>query len=227
MKLIGVAIRRPHTLRSRPALAGCLAIALLSTLGLSAVALGADASVPANLDSHLQRWVEQSMLNGTANTPRAFSIPLRTPQMMGIPGRFDAQGRALVQIHLDGTQSMQAVENALRSQQIQILAKNNLYRHGVFAGYLTAAQVEAAAKTAGVRSVRLEGVPHANVGAVTSEGTVVLKTDLVNKEGFKGDGITVGVLSDSFNTALLNVQNPPFTTAADDVASGDLPVVNV
>src|SRR5262249_50141426 len=49
----------------------------------------------------------------------------------------------------------------------------------------------------------------------------------VNKEGFKGDGITVGVLSDSFNTALENVQSPPATTAADDVASGDLPVVNV
>src|SRR5258708_2051896 len=39
--------------------------------------------------------------------------------------------------------------------------------------------------------------------------------------------VTVGVLSDSFNTAYLNVQSPPATTAAQDVSTGDLPVVNV
>jgi len=69
----------------------------------------------------------------------------------------------------------------------------------------------------------MEGKPHANVGAVTSEGAVVLKTDLVNKRGIKGDGITVGVLSDSFNTAYLNVQSPPATTAAQDVSTGRPP----
>ena len=51
----------------------------------------------------------------------------------------------------------------------------------------------------------------------------MLRTDQVNKLGFKGDGITVGVLSDSFNTAYLNTQNPPATTAQQDVATGDLP----
>lgn len=122
---------------------------------------------------------------------------------------------------------MEAVEHALNAQQIKIQAKNATYRHGIMAAYLTPAQVEVAARLAGVRAVVLEGKPHANVGKVTSEGTVVLKTKLVNKLGIKGDGITVGVLSDSFNTALLNVQNPPFTTAAQDVKTGDLPVVNV
>jgi hypothetical protein len=133
----------------------------------------------------------------------------------------------LVHIHLDGTQSIEAVEHALNAQQIKIQAKNATYRHGIMAAYLTPAQVEIAARLAGVRAVVLEGKPHANVGAVTSEGTVVLKTKLVNKLGIKGDGITVGVLSDSFNTAQLNVQNPPVTTAAQDVKTGDLPVVNV
>jgi hypothetical protein len=72
----------------------------------------------------------------------------------------------------------------------------------------------------------MEGKPHAHFGAVTSEG-VVLRTNLVNKLGIKGDGITVGVLSDSFNTASLKVQSPPATTAEQDVKTGDLPVVNV
>jgi hypothetical protein len=87
------------------------------------------------------------------------------------------------------------------------------------AAYLTPAQ-------AGVRAVTMEGKPHAHFGAVTSEG-VVLRTNSVNKLGINGDGITVGVLSDSFNTASLKVQSPPATTAEQDVKTGDLPVVNV
>ena len=104
---------------------------------------------------------------------------------------------------------MEAVEHALNSQQIKIQAKNATYRHGIMAAYLTPAQVQVAARLAGVRAVVLEGKPRANVGAVTSEGVVVFKTDKVNKLGIKGDGITVGVLSDSFNTAYLNVQIIP------------------
>ena len=57
--------------------------------------------------------------------------------------------------------------------------------------------------------------------------TNLVNKSLVNKSGIKGDGITVGVLSDSFNTAQLNVQSPPATTAEQDVKTGDLPVVNV
>jgi hypothetical protein len=149
------------------------------------------------------------------------------PDIRDIPGRFDASSLVLVHIHLNGTQSIEAVEHALSSQHIQVQAKNATYRHGVMAAYLTPAQVEASARLAGVRAVTMEGKPHANVGAVTSEGAVVLKTNLVNKRGMKGDGITIGVLSDSFNTAQLNVQNPPATTAEQDLSTGDLPAVNV
>ena len=39
-----------------------------------------------------------------------------------------------------------------------------------------------------------------HVGAATSEGTVVLKTNRVNTElGLRGEGITVGAISDSFD----------------------------
>ena len=205
---------------------GCLVVSVLWLVGPPS-AVAADLSVPANVDSHLQRLLERWNSTATSSTnvaPQTVATPLDTRD---IPGRFDASGRVLVHIHLDGTQSMEAVEHALNAQQIKIQAKNATYRHGIMAAYLTPAQVEVAARLAGVRAVVLEGKPHANVGKVTSEGTVVLKTKLVNKLGIKGDGITVGVLSDSFNTALLNVQNPPFTTAAQDVKTGDLPVVNV
>ena len=204
---------------------GCLLVAVLWLAGAPS-AVAADTSVPANVDSHLQRLIQRWKSTATPSTNVAPQT-LATPLAQDIPGRFDASGRVVVHIHLDGTQSIEAVEQALNAQQIKIQAKNATYRHGIMAAYLTPAQVEVAARLAGVRAVVLEGKPHANVGAVTSEGTVVLKTKLVNKLGIKGDGITVGVLSDSFNTAQLNVQFPPVTTAAQDVKTGDLPVVNV
>jgi hypothetical protein len=52
-------------------------------------------------------------------------------------------------------------------------------------------------------------------GSVTSEGVFAMEVDKVlEKFGFKGFGVTVGVLSDSFNA---------LGGAQDDIASGDLP----
>ena len=200
---------------------GCLLFGALWLISLSTT-LAADPSVPANVDSHLQRLIQRAR-----NAATSHAAPQTQVDTTDIPGRFDAQGRVLVDIHLDGTQRIDVVEHALHSHQIRVQAKNATFHHGVIAAYVTPGQAETAARMPGVRAVVMEGKPHANVGKVTSEGTVVLKTDLVNKRGIKGDGITVGVLSDSFNTALLNVQSPPFTTAPDDVRTGDLPVVNV
>ncbi len=224
----------PHwplrTLASATAVSfGCLLFGALWLINLSPT-LAADPTVPTNVDSHLQRLIQRAKNAAKPNTnlaPQTFATPLSLADTRDIPGRFDTNGRVLVHIHLDGTQSIEALERALNSQNIKIQAKNATYRHGIMSAYFTPAQVEATARLAGVRAVTMEGKPHANVGAVTSEGAVVLKTDLVNKRGIKGDGITVGVLSDSFNTAYLNVQSPPATTAAQDVSTGDLPVVNV
>ena len=183
-----------------------------------------------NIDSHLQCLIERVKNSAAPQTniaPHALATPRDSSRRKGSPGRFDSTGRVLVHIHLDGTQTMEAVERLLGSFRINVLAKNASYRNGIMAAYLTPEEVKTAAQLAGIRAITMEGKPHTNVGAVTSEGTVVLKTDQVNKLGIKGDGITVGVLSDSFNTAQLNVSSPPATTAADDVRTGDLPVVNV
>jgi hypothetical protein len=222
----------PHWLLRTSAFAtavsfGCLLFGALWLISLSNT-LAADPSVPVNVDSHLQRLIQRAKNATKPNlAPQTFATPQAQLDTTDIPGRFDTQGRVLVHIHLDGTQSIDALERVLNSRNIKIQAKNATYRHGIMAAYLTPAQVEASANLAGVRAITMEGKPHANVGAVTSEGAVVLKTDLVNKRGIKGDGITVGVLSDSFNTAQLNVQSPPATTAEQDVKTGDLPVVKI
>ena len=52
-------------------------------------------------------------------------------------------------------------------------------------------------------------------GSVTSEGVLAMEVDKVLENlGFNGSGVTVGVLSDSFNA---------LGGAQDDIASGDLP----
>ncbi len=64
--------------------------------------------------------------------------------------------------------------------------------------------------------------PRTSVGSVTSEATYKLESDRVNNAlptGYNGSGLTIGVLSDSYNS---------LGGAAADVASGDLPAgVNV
>jgi hypothetical protein len=68
--------------------------------------------------------------------------------------------------------------------------------------------------------MKLVATPQKNIGAVTSQGARVMRSDTANINGFLGTGITVGVLSDSYNTS----PNPSFTPirAANDIATGDL-----
>lgn len=60
-------------------------------------------------------------------------------------------------------------------------------------------------------------------GAAISEGLTQLRVDEARQAfELRGSGLTVGVLSDSYNTARLGSE-PPATEAQDDVLSGDLP----
>ncbi|EDX73882.1 peptidase families S8 and S53 domain protein [Coleofasciculus chthonoplastes PCC 7420] len=57
--------------------------------------------------------------------------------------------------------------------------------------------------------------PITNVGKTTSQANVALRADIAREQfGVDGTGVTIGVLSDSFNFS---------GTAAEDVANGDLP----
>ena len=65
--------------------------------------------------------------------------------------------------------------------------------------------------------------PISNVGAVTSQADFVHEADRVRAalpEGFDGTGVTIGVLSDSYDVSGIG-------SAAEDIASGDLPAEGV
>lgn len=94
-------------------------------------------------------------------------------------------------------------------------------RYGaVVSGWLPIGMVKKAVALDSLKSVSASWRPLTNAGLVTSEGDRAMRADLARSNwGVQGTGITVGVLSDSYNQQ---------HGAADDQANDDLPpAVNV
>ena len=145
-----------------------------------------------------------------------------------IHGRFDELDRVMVHVLLNGQNSVDDVAGRIEALQGRVIDRNYTYRHGILSAYVPADQLQNMAAILGVRVLTMEYPPHVRkIGKFSSQARFVLQTDVLNKAGLNGDGIIVGALSDSFNTAQYNTQSPPATTAAQDVQIGYLPVVNV
>ena len=104
-------------------------------------------------------------------------------------------------------------------------------------GWLPVSAIEAATAVTELHSMRA-ALSRTNTGSVTTQGDYVQGTaNLRSTAALDGTGITVGILSDSYNcyASYAASGNPPATgnagyassgftaTATDDVASGDLP----
>jgi Subtilase family len=103
-------------------------------------------------------------------------------------------------------------------------------------GWLPVSQLDAATARVEVQSIRA-AMPHTRAGAVTSQGDFVQHSDVVRSaNALSGAGVTVGVLSDSYDCyAVYAANNVPaagaagyanngfLATAATDVSTGDLP----
>jgi hypothetical protein len=132
------------------------------------------------------------------------------------PVQFDAAGRALVRISLDGKTPAASVLQSLRGMAgVEVKASDLNYRAGVIEAYVPANSLVSIARKQGVLAVVPSSPMVTNVGAVDSQGVVQHRVDqLVDVDG---DGITVGVLSDSYNT------NAAPNSAELDISTGDLP----
>ena len=100
--------------------------------------------------------------------------------------------------------------------------------HGVLEGYITTEDAPNIAKMRGVGSVILQLKPIHSVGAVTSQGINQHRVNRVSTlynaaapQNFDGTGMSIGVMSDSYNSQ--PSAEGGFTTAEADVASQDLP----
>jgi hypothetical protein len=89
----------------------------------------------------------------------------------------------------------------------------------VVSGWIPLGRLEQAVALGSLRSVSASLRPMTNVGAVTSQGVAAMHATSL---GYDGTGVTVGVLSDSYN-----LNTSAATTAGDDIANGDLPAGGV
>lgn len=195
----------------------CSATAVLFALSLPR--LHADeAALPANMGRHLRQMVDWYQSEGAAQ-------PANTRRTM-LARRLPAQNRraqidatassAVVNVMLDGTRPLPEVQASLEKLGAGVFAQNDTGGAGsVLSTHLPLASAVEASKVPGVHSLSLVRRPHRHVGKITSQGVGVIKSDQVNAMGYDGTGITVGVLSDSYNRVT--------PSAAADVLSGDLP----
>jgi hypothetical protein len=133
------------------------------------------------------------------------------------PVQFDAANRALVRISLDGTPANAQTLGSLRKMSgVDVVASDLSYGPGLVEAYVPVQQLMNVAGTKGVRAVVASAPMVTNVGAADSQGLVQHRVNQL-PAGVDGSGITVGVMSDSYDT------NVAPNSAALDISTGDLP----
>ncbi|MEO7166699.1 MAG: S8 family serine peptidase [Chthoniobacterales bacterium] len=191
--------------------------AVCLSLALPAIVTAAT-KTPKNVGAELNKVVAREMAAKTGKTVdasgRGSSVDVGDRAMR------DANGRLLVTVYLKTLAARDAVA-ALRDVKIQAFDKSG--KTSAMDVYVPADRVNDLANTKGVRSVFLSLAPVFDVGSTTSQGVHQHRVDQITDQnvnpvtGITGAGITVGVMSNSFNTSGGSIG------AAQDVASGDLP----
>ena len=186
------------------------------TLSLALCAAAAADELPENLGLGL-RGLVAAYESGAAMFRSRLDIA-RTQRM-----QIDDAQRAVVNIHLEGSRPASDVAADLKALGVEVLHVDTHWRKGVISARLPLEVAEAAARMPGLRSVMLSPRPVRRVGSVTAESSEVNRAAPVNlkglfsRQGILGTGISVGVVSDSYDAA------PNVKRAAEGVASGDLP----
>jgi hypothetical protein len=133
------------------------------------------------------------------------------------PVVFDSAGRPLVRITLDGSIPAADVQKRLAATAgVEVRASDFKYRAGVIEAYVPQGALASIATSKGIRAVVPSSPMYTDAGAANSQGIRLHRINNLPPR-INGRGITVGVMSDSYD------MEGSITTAADDVASGDLP----
>ena len=191
---------------------------LLGTL--PALCARADDALPSNLGRGLRplvAWHRAQPAGRTARERRDALVqrvghsPTRT--------QVDASGNVVVDIRLTGGVEAAEVKKNLTALGLTIIGEHEARRadqhDGIVSARLPLDKAADAARVPGVQSVLVAHRPRTNAGKVAGQGIAPLNVTAVQAAGYTGSGLTVGVLSDSYD------QVSPHASA--DVASGDLP----
>ena len=202
--------------------------------------------VPQNLVNGLDKIVEYRLSQNAPNNPRtkaAKGNALNTAQATALAREATAYasmaitdattGKYLVEIMPDGTVPVASLQPALaaRFPALRVTATDAKYAgHGVIEGYISVDDAAGIAAFGGVGSVILQLRPIHNVGAVTEFGVNQHRVNKINQLynpaaalNYQGQGMSIGVMSDSYDSQPTAMAEGSFTTSQQDVATGDLP----
>lgn len=191
--------------------AAVLAAGLFASSGATA-----QQSIPDNIGGGLRQLVD-AQRNATSAPSALSAAALLESRVFR-----DPQSRVLVNIWLDGTRPLAAVHQSLAdlNANVNVWAELATYRKGVIAAYVPVEHASDVASLPGVKSVILEHKPELRRGKITTQGAATIHSDKLNALGLLGQGITIGALSDSFNTA---PNSETHDHAAQDIKNGNLP----
>src|SRR3954452_20254721 len=173
--------------------AGVVALAAVGSLSL---AVGADArGGPAgNLATGLARLLAPPAAKGGIRLDQSV-LAIR-----------DKAGRVLVDVYADDNSALATVRQ--RSEANGLAVVDQSAEHKILEGFVAVSDVKSLAATPGVASVAQAVKPYTKVGRATSQGVEAQRVDRV-PPGIDGRGITVGALSDSFDTATETIAGNP------------------
>ena len=134
----------------------------------------------------------------------------------------DADGRVLVDLTPRAGVDRAAFRRDAEVAGLRVTAVDD--KRGTLEGFVDIAAVRPLADLPGTGTIAQALRPQRSIGAATSQGVAFQRVDRVQQAGINGRGVTLGALSDSYDTATTDVYgNPLAIHAAEDVASGDLP----
>ena len=134
----------------------------------------------------------------------------------------DSRGRIKVDLTPQAGVDRAAFRTQAEAQGLDVTAVDA--EHGTLEGFVPVGSVPALAALKGTGTVNQALKPILRVGAATSQGVALQRVDKVLKNGIDGKGITVGVLSDSYDDATYTLLGDKLKIhAKQDIKSGDLP----
>ncbi|MCH1868546.1 S8 family serine peptidase [Nocardioides sp. CFH 31398] len=133
----------------------------------------------------------------------------------------DDEGRVLVQVAPADGASAGALRRAADDLGFVETAVDE--ETGVLEGFAPLSAVTDLAALPQLGTIAQVPKPVTHAGDVTYQGVGFQGVDRVLRRGVDGEGVTVGILSDSYDQARVGFDGEPITSARDDVRSGDLP----